>query len=389
VTLSDTPSASRRFLAVLGDTSDIQAWSGIPYHFQVAGEEAGFFSGTLRLPVERLRLRRIVWNLLSVVRRERPGGFQYSNSCLEYLFRATKDQLAGAEVVSHFQLFPPLDLAGQYGVRSSYYIDMTLRRLFEEYGIQNTIGRSIARDSIMREWEGYQAARYVVCMSSWAARSVQQEYGISEDKVRVVMPGANIDDEIAEAVLSERDGREENSGENHGPFRLGFTGKHPERKGLPRLIEAAKLLRTRGVPVEVGVVGALPQQYRSEPVVRWYGYIDKRTEMRRFAETVAGFDLGCLLSYAEGLGISTLEYLRMGVPVLGTSVGGITDCVPDDAGLLIDASSSSEAIAEMIQALINEPERHLAMKRAALARRRQYTWKRVVQDFEQLWRRLP
>ena len=379
-------SLPRRYLAVLGDAGDIRAWSGIPYHFYQAGLIANFFSGALDLRADRLRWRRLAWNLSQVLRGKHFGGFQYSRSCLNYVFGHVEERLAECEVVSHFQLFPPDDLARRKRLTFSFYIDMPLTRLFEEYGESARIGESIAREAIQRETDGYRHARFVTCMSSWAAQAVREEYGIPEEKVKVILPGANLDEAIVERLTADMDDKPvETDFTPQRPFRLGFIAKHPKRKGLPRLITAAERLRSWGYPVEVVVIGSLPSEYRKHAAVRWLGIIDKYQAMEQFVQAVKGFDLGCLPSYAEGLGISTLESLRLGIPVLGTAVGGISDCIPPKAGILVPRDASPEVIAGAIRPLLDDPAGYRTMRQEARGTRHYYTWDRAVKEFQKLW----
>ena len=378
--------AIRRYVAALGNANDISTWSGIPYHFSMAGVRAQFFTGALELPTRNLGSRRMAWNLARVLSGDRRGGYQYSRSCLRFLYGFVRETLFDSEVISHFQLFPPAAEAGRTGTRFGHYIDMPLSRLFDEYGIANTIGRRIARDAVKREVENYSAAHLVVCMSSWAARAVVTEYDVDEAKVKVVLPGANMSETAIESRTKDLDAAPIISEFSVArPFRIGFTGRDPYRKGLPRLIKAAAILKDRGYPVEVSIIGICPEEFRNEPVVREIGMIQKRTEMDRFIDTVMSMDLGCLLSDAEGLGISTLEFLRVGVPVMGTEVGGITDCIPKRAGLLLPERPDPEDVAARVQELLDNPVKYEAMRREARAIRRHYSWDRTVKEFALLW----
>jgi glycosyltransferase involved in cell wall biosynthesis len=377
---------TKRYLAVLGNAGESNAWSGIPYHFYHAGKAVGFFDGALDIHAEQLRGRRLAWNLWQVLRGERFGGFQYSRFCLDRVFGVVERQVTGGEMISHFQLFPPGDLARKHRVSFSFYIDMPLSRLFEEYEIKQSIGQAIAREAVRCEKEGYEQAKFVVCMSAWAARAVREEYGIASEKVKVILPGANIDEAMADR-LTARQGEAsfEARFSPSQPFCLGYTGKHPDRKGLPRLVAAAEILRSRGYPVVVIVVGHLPAEYRKHPAIRALGYIDKTTQMASFIDSVTRFHLGCLLSYAEGLGISTLECLRLGVPVMGAEVGGIPDCIPRKAGILVPRDATPEVIADAIQVLLDDPTRYQAMRLEARGIRKHYSWKRAVGEFADLW----
>jgi len=375
-----------RYLAVMGNAGDINTWSGIPYHFYQAGRAASFFQGALDLQTARLRPWRMAWNLGRLLQGQRLGGFQYSAACLKRTFRVVADQVAGGETISHFQLFPPLEQAEKYRVAASFYIDLPLTRLFDEYGIARTIGRKIAREAIAREKEGYHRAHLVVCMSSWAARAVCDEYGIPAGKVKAILPGANMDERLVQGLTRDLDQQPiVTRFSSERPFQLGFTGRDYIRKGLDRLVAAAEVLRAQGYPVEVAVMGVAPPEYQHHPAVRCLGFINKATDMSRFVEAVSRYDLGCLLSRAEGLGISTLECLRLGVPVMGAAVGGITDCIPDKAGILVQGDAAPEAIAEAVRPLLDNPALYEAMRLEARRIRTHYMWERTVAEFQALW----
>jgi len=380
------PFEPQRFLAVMGNAGDIATWSGIPYYFYQAGRSTGFFRDALDLHTEGLTWPRRWWNLKQVLSGKGRGGYQYSRNCLHRSFAVVSAQIADAEIISHFQLFPPYDMAQEYRITNSFYIDLPLTRLFDEYRIGQTIGRSIAREAIQREQEGYQRARYVVCMSTWAARAVQEEYGIPSEKVLVVLPGANFHDHVISEYEALIDAQAIQAIFNQKrPFRLGFIGKDYHRKGLPRLIKAAHVLRSQGYNCEVAVVGNMPKEYSEDPAMKWLGFIDKRKDEHAFVQTVMTFDLGCLPSYAEGLGIATLEALRLGIPVLGSQVGGITDCIPAKAGLLIPPKASGEEIASVIQPLLDNPDRYAAMRLEARRIRAHYSWRRTIAQFTQIF----
>jgi glycosyltransferase involved in cell wall biosynthesis len=253
----------------------------------------------------------------------------------------------------------------------SYYIDATMSQYFEEYGRQ--LGRRIKGEALAREKEAYQAARFVVCMSRWCADDVEASYGISPEKVRVILPGANIDEASVPAPTA-WDG-------SLVPLRLGFIGIDWERKGGPVLLDVATRLQTMGHPVEVVVIGHDASKLPSHPALRAMGFIDKARELPRFVELVRSFHFGCLLSRAEALGISTLECLRLGVPVIGTSVGGIVDTVPKDAGLLVPAERTGEHLADELAAVLETPGRYARMREAARIVAADQSWDRAAREY--------
>ena len=158
---------------------------------------------------------------------------------------------------------------------------------------------------------------------------------------------------------------------NLSPLRLGFIGGGWERKGGPVLLDVGDDAPEMGHSVEVIVIGP-PASIRFPPIRRSapMGFIDKSRDLPRFVELVRSFHFGCLLSRRdEPFGISTLECLRLGVPVIGTTVDGIPETVPAGAGLIVPVEHTGEEIAETLDALLRAPEDYSRMRAAAQERR--------------------
>ncbi len=362
-----------RRLAVVGDANRVATWSGIPYHLLEEGKLQGFFEGGLALRPERFRRARLLWNARMLATTGRWGGFQYSEPFLERLFAEVEP---GGEIVSHFPLLPPSRRLS--GWRVSYYIDATLQQNFRDYGLAARLHRRVRQDALAREREAYGAAERVVCMSRWAATSVIDEYGVERHKVHVVRPGANLPRDIAAS------GSEAASKSFEPYLRLGFIGKDWRRKWLPRLLAVAEALERLGTPTRVVAIGVPVAEGQRHRLLERQGFIDKEHEIGRFVDALRSFHFGCLLSSVEALGISTLECLRVGVPVVGTRVGGIVDAIDESVGALVEPEDSPEAIAERIRLLV-APDRYRQLRLEAARRSEEYSWCATVHRLRQVW----
>jgi glycosyltransferase involved in cell wall biosynthesis len=359
---------SRRALVVYGDVNRVRTWGGIPYFFLQAGRRNGLFEAGTSIHPERFRYRRLLWNALRPLILNRPGGFQYSQNYLRDVWADRGEPGGINEYVSFFQPLPPIDVVRE---PVSYYIDATMRQYFEDYG--RRLGRRIRAEALSREKEAYLAARFIVCMSRWCADDVEAFYGISSEKVRVILPGANID-ESSVPTMTDWDG-------NLSPIRLGLIGLDWERKGGPILLEAATKLQTMGHSVEVVVIGPEASTLPSHPALRAIGFIDKGRDLSRFVELVRSFHFGCLVSHAEASGFSTLESLRLGVPVIVRDVGGLPENVPENAGLILPAEQTGDRLVEELVAVLSAPERYARMRQAAQNAASYYNWDRVADEF--------
>jgi starch synthase len=241
---------------------------------------------------------------------------------------------------------------------------------------------------LRREQEAYQSARFYIAMGRHNALSVVRDYGVDPRHVYVVRPGANMDEPAVQAYLAARGRSWREAGEPFTPdrpARLGLVGLWPERKGLPRLVAAAEVLARRGRPVKVNMIGNCPEHLRGHPQVEWVGVVNKTRELDRFLREVDRFALGCLPSHFEPLGISTLEALRLGVPVMGADTGGIPDCVPSGAGFLVPRDAGGEEIADAIEYHVFDPDRYAALQAAAVREAPGVTWEVTVQRFQEIW----
>lgn len=373
------------FLAAVGDANDPVTWSGIPYHFLLAGRAAGFIDEGLSLGADGPAwwTRRALWNVCRVLAGDRRGGYQYSVAFLERLWRDALSRVRGGIVINCFQLFPPSVVADDT-IERWYFIDQTLRQLFDYYGLRPTIGKRIAADALEREAGGYAAAAGVIAHSHWAAESVIREYGINPDRVHVVVPGANLDPEAYRAwAVNVPPG---SGGDSVRAPRLVFVGKYWYRKGLDRLLEALQITRAAGGTVELRVIGcareSLPAQLRNTPGVEWAGFVHKHRDPERFIRLVAECDAGCLLSRAEAGGIALREYHALGLAVLGPDTGGAPDHMFSDAAIMIKPDANAEMIANQLLELEREPKRLAVLRQVARARRHEALWETSVANLE-------
>jgi glycosyltransferase involved in cell wall biosynthesis len=367
---------SRVYLAAVGDVHDPITWSGTPYHFLQVAKTDGLINEGLALRADgpEWKRQRLLWNAWRLITGRGKGGYQYSIPFLEQLWAKAKLRVKDGVIINCYQLYPP-SMVNDPMYRKCYYIDMTLKQLFVDYQLDATIGKSIAADALAREKSGYQAAQMVVCHSQWAASSVVNDYGIDASKVKAIVPGANIDRDALETWQTKSTIRLRQPGE---PLKLLFVGKYWDRKGLDRLLEALLVVNRETDRVQLQVMGceraSLPAHLQNVPHVEWLGFINKKSEMQRFLDTVASADVGCLLSRAEAGGMVQREYHALGLIVLGTAVGGAPEHMFADAGKAFAADASAEQIAGWLIQLASDHGYYSQLRRSAWERREQATW---------------
>ena len=384
-----SPSSKRRtYLLGCDAKSDIQVFSGITYHLAQQGVQDGLLTGMVNLYPRGIHAWSVYaragwWKLLGGIRDRR--GFKYTDRFLEVLWRDRLPALRNSIVINNFQLFGSRFLKSYqaYGIEPYFYIDGTLDEYFGSYRPFDTakFDDEEMRWALAVEQEGYASCRKVVVMSKRTAINIVDRYNVPQNKIHIVPPGAN----IPERLLEIRDSRPER---RYRPpkkaFVVGFIGFFPERKGLPTIAEAVRLLRAAGHDVRLFVIGNCPPGISRQDGVTYFGLIDKRVEIDRFIEIVHNVDIGCMLSHAELAGIALLEFLRMGVPIIATDVGGIPDIVGLGAGELVPPNISPGDLAQRFARMIDEPERLSELQESAWRRRHNASWRRVVRELREV-----
>jgi glycosyltransferase involved in cell wall biosynthesis len=141
-------------------------------------------------------------------------------------------------------------------------------------------------------------------------------------------------------------------------------------KGVFEFVEAARLLRSRGVAVVMRLIGSPdpgnPTSATQSEVSGWSA--EQVVELPGFRTDIAAqygaANIVCLPSYREGLPKGLVEAAACGRAVVTTDVPGCRDAIePDVTGVLVPAKNPV-ALADAIQALIESPERRAQMGKA-------------------------
>lgn len=143
----------------------------------------------------------------------------------------------------------------------------------------------------------------------------------------------------------------------NGATVVGCLAGLQERKGHRFLLQAAALLKSRGLSLRYRIAGDGPLREQLEQLtgrlglgddVRFVGFVADP------AEFLAKIDLFVMPSLSEGLGVAALEAMAAGKAVIATKVGGLAESVLDGVtGILVppqDPTALAHAIAKLVRA---------------------------------------
>jgi len=145
------------------------------------------------------------------------------------------------------------------------------------------------------------------------------------------------------------------------------------QKGLPLLIEAAALLKQRGVDFRLTLVGDGELRPQIEQAIAANGLQDRIAitgylSAEGVRAAVTGSRAMVLPSFAEGLPVVIMEALALRTPVIVTQIAGTPELVDSQCGWLIPAGAVEPLADAMAAALAAPPERLRAMGEVGRAR---------------------
>ena len=150
-------------------------------------------------------------------------------------------------------------------------------------------------------------------------------------------------------------------------------------KGQTFLIEALKILHQRGYPLVLRLAGDGPSRSRlkslaeERQIAEYVIFLGNLTEDQVIDELQAS-DLFMLSSFVEGVPVSAMEAMAVGVPVIATNVGGTGELVEDGRTGILVRPSDPKALADAVARLIEDYP--LRLRVAQLGRQR------VLEEFD-------
>lgn len=163
------------------------------------------------------------------------------------------------------------------------------------------------------------------------------------------------------------------------------------RNGIDTLIEAVSYL-PKSLNWKLIIAGDGPEEanlksqianLKLERKVNLIG----RVENRKIPRLLNSADVFVRLSRKEGFGVSFLEAMATGIPVVATPVGGIIDFVKhQQTGLLVEPDKPSEA-AKAIERILRDEKLYLLLQQNGKKLvKKQYSWDNIADEVDKVFK---
>lgn len=197
-------------------------------------------------------------------------------------------------------------------------------------------------------WENWykecELADKIVVNSEWSYKALTQK-GINKNKLQIVPLSYSVP---KEAELFKRSFPTQF--DQSRPLRVLFLGQVILRKGIARIIEAARLLRN--APIEFIITGPigirpLPQL----PNVKWIGRIPRLDANKYFKDS----DIFLFPTLSDGFGLTQLEALAWRLPVIASPYCGRV--IKNEVNGFVINDLEAETIASVLMEIIMNPKK--------------------------------
>ncbi len=175
---------------------------------------------------------------------------------------------------------------------------------------------------------------------------------------------------------------------------IGTVGNLREQKRYPDLLDAARSVIDAEPSVRFAAAGAGVEDTSGAAIIRHHEELGLSDRFRflGYVEDSARFLSACdvfvLASEFEGLAVSMMEALALGLPVVATAVPGIEGEIREGKEGLLVPVGRPELLAEAILTLARDPEQRNRMAREARAGADRYDIVAAVRDIEALYRHI-
>ncbi|MBB6121893.1 glycosyltransferase [Nocardiopsis algeriensis] len=282
-------------------------------------------------------------------------------------------------------------MSGLASLQAAGPLDLPVLQTFHALGVVKRRHQGIADTSPVERIAVERAVARrcdLVVATSTEERRELASWGVSPDRVAVVPCGVDTERFSPDGPAAGRGSRP----------RILSLGRLVRRKGVETVIEA--LAEVPGAELVVAG-GARPGRLWTEPEavrlrmlaerlgvddrVRFLGCVD-RSDVPALLRSV---DVAVNVPWYEPFGISTIEAMASGTPVVASRVGGHLDTVvPGETGLLVPPRDP-ERLGRAVRWLLSDDESRRAFAAASAARAQQrYSWAEVARLTEECFLRV-
>lgn len=176
----------------------------------------------------------------------------------------------------------------------------------------------------------------------------------------------------------------------NGERLLVHTSNFRPVKRIDDIIRAFAIIREK-MPVKLLLIGDGPDRSRVQQLCQELGTCDSVImlgKLKQPEEVMAVADLYIQASEHESFGLSALEAMATGIPVVSTNAGGIPEVVEHGVSGLLCEVGDHKALAAHCLEIFKDEQTYHRFKEAAIAKSKQFDTESILPIYENLYRKV-
>ncbi len=201
---------------------------------------------------------------------------------------------------------------------------------------------------------------YLVALSEAIRERLINRSGFERDRITVIPNGLNLDHfpkpDFDTRLLKP-----------HTPV-VGTYGTITEKKGQRTFVEAAAKVLKHGADAEFLIMGFGPDKPTLRHMAGELGVNNRLTFSPSTYSDLSRMhtiDIFVEPTYEEGFGLSVLQAMATGIPVIASGVGGIFSIIKDSETGILVPRADADTLADAILKLLNDPQKRTELARNA------------------------
>ena len=267
------------------------------------------------------------------------------------------------------------------GIKHAYDIPLVATVHATEYGRNNGLHTPVQRRISDIEWYlGYEAWRVIVC-SEPMRRELMAVFGIPGDKLRVIPNGV-----AAQHFVNASCGTVGNMGFSPDDEIIVFVGRLVHEKGVQVLLEAMPQVLATHPRAVLALIGTGPHEQHLRQLagdlgvagsVRMLGFVSDSVRNGLYGAA----KVAVVPSLYEPFGITALEAMAAGTPLIASDTGGLSEIVRHGKNGIITPAGNPQELASNIVALLGDEQlRHQLARAGSDDVRRLYDWRAICKN---------
>lgn len=231
---------------------------------------------------------------------------------------------------------------------------------------------------IYRKWYSERASIIdVLCSPSKLLLNLHKTFGFRAREFQVIQNG------IPHDLSNENLNTESNDGNLH----ILYMGRLNIHKGIHTLLEAFKMI-PKDIPIIINIAGTGPLEtdvikaVNCDSRIRFHGFVSGKSKQNLLKYS----DLLVLPTICnDNAPISVLEAYRVGLAVLSTDTGGLSEIVENDNTGLLFPRGDAKALCSLLSKLVHTPELLKKLKSGAKAAGKKYTIEQMAKEYLEIY----